>query len=893
MSLALALNTALSGLNVNQRALSVLSQNIANANTAGYSRKILNQQSIYLNGNGAGVSISSITRKVDEYLVGAIRKQASIVGRAAAAGDYADRTQLLLGSPGSGNSLNTHATRFFSSLQSLAQTPEDGTQRNNAVSGGVTLAQQISQLAGNLQELRYQADQDIGTAITIVNSNLKQIFALNTAITQNQAQGNPVTELQDKRDQFIADLSQYLDVQTFTRSNGTVNLSVNGVALLDDTLFQISYSGVTSSAQLAADSAVSPVLIYRTDGDGNLTGNPVTLVTGGSGDQVVSAITSGKIKAMIDQRDRALPGMLNQLDVFASTLRDHFNAIHNAGSAFPGARSYTGTRALYSTDTAEWSGKVRIAVLGADGKPVPAAYSNMPGGMPPLLLDLSTLNTGSDAGRPSVQGIINEINQYYGAPQNKVQVGNISNIRLASLSSSLPGSPAQFSFDLDLENLSALDANVFVTGVTIADSTGADITSLTDSPPSVAIDATSGFVTTSGSSTITINTTSAHGLSEGDTIYLPSITATEVPGGDINGIPLSELNGKAFTITNVTSTSFEITVTSQASANGAEASTGATLLPIYGEVAAGESARKGSAITADLTGYTSSPYFTVTVAVAVADENGVVTTSNVTYRVTNNQANALNGRYAARTADGDGAIILPTSNQALARAMLVDANGNELPKVNGAYVTDREGFLKIAAGNNSYVVAMDSLDSAEQSTGHGFSHYFHLNDFFVSSGNDAMAGSAMRLEVSQRLRDDPGLLSLGGLEAVLPADITAPGYTYQRSIGDNNIAQRLADLGLTPVTFAAATGLGSTTQNFAGYASQIIASASLSAAGAKSEAINAQLLFEGYVASNSSISGVNLDEELANTIIYQNAYTASARVISVASNLFEKLLDTF
>ena len=57
--LTLALNSALSGLNVNQQALAVLSQNIANANTAGYSRQIVNQQAVYIDGQGQGVSIGT------------------------------------------------------------------------------------------------------------------------------------------------------------------------------------------------------------------------------------------------------------------------------------------------------------------------------------------------------------------------------------------------------------------------------------------------------------------------------------------------------------------------------------------------------------------------------------------------------------------------------------------------------------------------------------------------------------------------------------------------------------------------------------------------------------------------------------------------------------------
>ncbi|MEQ8804623.1 MAG: flagellar basal body protein, partial [Rhodospirillales bacterium] len=59
-----ALRAAQSGLLANQTALNIVSQNVANVNTVGYSRKIIQQQSVVLAGQGAGVSIADFTRVV-------------------------------------------------------------------------------------------------------------------------------------------------------------------------------------------------------------------------------------------------------------------------------------------------------------------------------------------------------------------------------------------------------------------------------------------------------------------------------------------------------------------------------------------------------------------------------------------------------------------------------------------------------------------------------------------------------------------------------------------------------------------------------------------------------------------------------------------------------------
>ncbi len=160
--------------------------------------------------------------------------------------------------------------------------------------------------------------------------------------------------------------------------------------------------------------------------------------------------------------------------------------------------------------------------------------------------------------------------------------------------------------------------------------------------------------------------------------------------------------------------------------------------------------------------------------------------------------------------------------------MLVDANGNELPKVNGQYTTTQNGYLEIKALGTGNVVSIDSLDSSEQGqpngnpptpgTNRGFSYYFDLNDLFQSNKptatGDTVANSAINMMVEQRLQDNPSLISLGQLTASpQSADPTAPpNYTYERNPGDNSVVQQFAALGAATLNFAAAGGLGATSQ---------------------------------------------------------------------------------
>ena len=80
MSLNIALANALTGLRVNQRALDVTAQNVANVNTVGYTRKIVEQSALVIGGQGAGVQISEITRRVHEYMIKDMRGSLSELG---------------------------------------------------------------------------------------------------------------------------------------------------------------------------------------------------------------------------------------------------------------------------------------------------------------------------------------------------------------------------------------------------------------------------------------------------------------------------------------------------------------------------------------------------------------------------------------------------------------------------------------------------------------------------------------------------------------------------------------------------------------------------------------------------------------------------------------------
>ena len=106
MSLSIALQNAVSGLHLNQRALDVTAQNVANVNTDGYSRKQVEQQAVIIAGQGAGVEIASISRTVNEFMLKDLRVQISAMNEFDERADFYNRMQDLFGSPGSDTSID-------------------------------------------------------------------------------------------------------------------------------------------------------------------------------------------------------------------------------------------------------------------------------------------------------------------------------------------------------------------------------------------------------------------------------------------------------------------------------------------------------------------------------------------------------------------------------------------------------------------------------------------------------------------------------------------------------------------------------------------------------------------------------------------------------------------
>ena len=158
-----------------------------------------------------------------------------------------------------------------------------------------------------------------------------------------------------------------------------------------------------------------------------------------------------------------------------------------------------------------------------------------------------------------------------------------------------------------------------------------------------------------------------------------------------------------------------------------------------------------------------------------------------------------------------------------------------------------------------------------------------LSDFF-GIGDAFQMDAAIDLGVRQALENNPTQMALARF------DQTALVGENSLSVGDQTGAQALKDIENSIRSYDKAGGLSATTATLAQYSANLLANLGLRALLVENSMTDNQALSEELTRKSSDISGVNLDEELGNMIIYQNAYSASARMLSTAKELFDTIL---
>ena len=313
MSISGAMSNALSGLTAASRAAETVSSNLSNIMNENYGRRDLNLSSRVI-GSYGGVTVHSQTRHVDKALLN--DKRFAMADHAFASGlaSFHSRLEGLYGDPTDSRSLTSKIAGFESSLVLAASMPESNQRLDAVVSRAKDIATTLKKVSDGIQQSRNNADREIETTVSWLNTALSQVSDLNGMIVSANALGNDVSSLEDNRQKLISQISEIIPVREVPRDRGAVVLySAGGAILLD-----------SSPAKLAFTPAnfITP---HMTQANGLLSGLTISGMAVDT-DRTNGPISGGKLAALFNVRDTAGVAAQTEIDSVARDLVERFQA---------------------------------------------------------------------------------------------------------------------------------------------------------------------------------------------------------------------------------------------------------------------------------------------------------------------------------------------------------------------------------------------------------------------------------------------------------------------------------------------------------------------------------------------------------------------------------------
>ncbi|MDB6178807.1 flagellar hook-associated protein FlgK [Paracoccus sp. Z330] len=324
MSIAGALNNALSGLTATAKGTETVASNLANVMTPGYARRELSVTSQPLGGGMGGVRIEGVTRMVNTSLVSEARLAGSSKSEMAILSDFFSDIGAVIGMPGEDSALGAALTGFHSALQAAISRPDDELRLVEVVDSATRLAGRLNDASDQVQVARSTADAEIARNVVELNSSLETVALLNRKIARAQAEGADASGLLDHRQGVIDSLSKIVPVQEIPRENGSVALfTAGGAQLLDGSKpVEIKYHAI---GQVTADMNVGTPPVGRLIINGHeLTQDRMALFSGGA------------LSANFAIRDEHAPQIQAELDALAFDLHQRVSAPTTDATLAPG-----------------------------------------------------------------------------------------------------------------------------------------------------------------------------------------------------------------------------------------------------------------------------------------------------------------------------------------------------------------------------------------------------------------------------------------------------------------------------------------------------------------------------------------------------------------------------
>jgi flagellar hook-associated protein 1 FlgK len=323
----LSLNIGLKGMRAAQSALEAIGQNLANANTPGYSRQrpdIQASRSLRVGrvNFGTGADVTGMSRAHDDVLSRRIVAQVGIAGRFASSLQAMNGVEAVLREPGE-SGLGALMDRFFESVAELSTGTEDLVRRGAVSQAAQDLVAQFHQVAGDTAQLRAEIEGQVAALTGEVNALARQIRDLNAEVSKAEAGGGTANDLRDRREVALEELGALVDVKYKEDSHGAITVTIGGRLLASTALVHELRSEVDAAGELRvyADGAAQPL-----------------------------HVVGGALGGLLHVREGFLPGLQERFDRLARNLALEVNRVHSTGSPPGGFARLSGTVALADQD---------------------------------------------------------------------------------------------------------------------------------------------------------------------------------------------------------------------------------------------------------------------------------------------------------------------------------------------------------------------------------------------------------------------------------------------------------------------------------------------------------------------------------------------------------------
>jgi flagellar hook-associated protein 1 FlgK len=310
VSLSSSLSIAVQAMLSEQGAMAVVSNNIANVNTPGYTREVANLVETppvdYGNQQyGTGVTIANIQSVRDNVLQLRLNQETQNQGKLNTLSDGLNQIQTLFNEP-AGSGLQSLLSQFFGSFQQLSADPTNLGLRQSVISSAQSLAAGFNQSASALVTQQQDADQGVVQTVQQINQITAQIAQLNGQISSTSGAGQNTNSFQDQRGQLINQLSQLVDVQSITADGSSLTLTTGGGAEL-----VVGNQSFDLATQTNATTGLQDVYSQGAD--------------------ITSTIQSGNLAGDLQLRDQQIPSILSNLDTLANGIATSVNTQSAAG----------------------------------------------------------------------------------------------------------------------------------------------------------------------------------------------------------------------------------------------------------------------------------------------------------------------------------------------------------------------------------------------------------------------------------------------------------------------------------------------------------------------------------------------------------------------------------